>query len=280
MPELRSTPARPSAVAHLSPAARVAGARHRERSRVTQQLFRELGDCSDQGRRRMLRERLVEANLGVADSIAGRYAGRGVDLDDLEQVARLALVRAVDQFQPDRGHDFLSFAVPTMRGEVRRYFRDHGWVVRPPRRVQEAQARMAALAGRIEQEQGRSATEADYEVLGLDHRTIQEALRASNCYSPDSLDRRLLGDDGTQVLGDRVSAVDDGVEAAEARLLLQPALARLCSRDRLVLRLRFVDGLTQRELGDRIGVTQMQVSRILSRILDELRGRLGVEAAA
>ncbi len=252
------------------------------RSEVTTDLFARIAASTDELERHRLTDEVVLANLGVADAIARRYRRRGTPTDDLEQVARLALVKAARSFSPDRGHDFLSFAVPTIRGEVRRWFRDHGWVVRPPRRVQEAQLRMTPYAAEFALVHRRDPKPADYvRDLGLDEGTVAEVLTVSACYTPDSLDRPLDTDDGPRAtLGDRLAADDDEFGASEARHLLQPVLARLAPRDRLVLRLRFAEGLTQREVGERIGVTQMQVSRIIARLMGQLRDELGVPAAA
>ena len=252
------------------------------RSERTAELFRRLHATEDDLVRRRLLDEVVLANLRVADAIAGRYRRRGTPSEDLEQVARLALVRAAGSFRPERGHDFLSYAVPTIRGEVRRWFRDHGWMVRPPRRVQEAQLQMTSYAAAFSLHTARDPRIEDYSRdLGLDERTVVEALSANACYTPDSLDRPAAQDaSGRGSLGDRLVAQDRELERCEARQLLEPALAGLAPRDRLVLRLRYADGLTQREVGERIGVTQMQVSRILTRVLGQLREELGVAVAA
>ena len=252
------------------------------RSEVTASLFARIAESRDELERRRLLDEVVVANLGVADAIAHRYTRRGTPTEDLEQVARLALVKAAGTFQPSRGHDFLSYAVPTIRGEVRRWFRDHGWMVRPPRRVQEAQLRMTSYAGEFALREHRAPRTHDYvRDLALDEATVLEALAANACYTPDSLDRPLNADTAAgPTLGDRLLEDDPEFERAEARHLLEPVLATLAPRDRAVLRLRFVDGLTQREVGEQIGVTQMQVSRIIARLIGQLRDELGVAAAA
>ena len=249
------------------------------RSELTADLFDRIAATDDPSERARLTDEVVLANLGVADAIARRYRRRGTSTDDLEQVARLALVKAARSFRPDRGHDFLSYAVPTIRGEVRRWFRDHGWVVRPPRRVQEAQLRMTPYAAEFALQHGRDPRAADYvRDLELDEATVTEALAVNACYSPDSLDRPVdpQGDAGPS-LGDRLVGEDSAFERCEARHMLEPLIARLAPRDRLVLRLRFAEGLTQREVGEHIGVTQMQVSRIIARVLGQLRVELGVD---
>lgn len=252
------------------------------RADTTARLFSQLLECDDAERRRALRDEVVLANLGVADSIARRYSHRGTPSDDLEQVARLALVKAATSFRPELGHDFLSYAVPTIRGEVRRWFRDHGWMVRPPRRVQEAQLRMTSYAAEFALREGRDPRVEDYaRDLDLDRGTVVEALSANACYTPDSLDAPREQDGSARsTLADRLVGDDRDFLRSEARHMLGPLVSRLSPRDRMVLRLRFVDGLTQREVGERIGVTQMQVSRIIARLVGRLRAELGVSEAA
>ena len=256
--------------------------RDHTRAERTQLLYDRLDRTTDASERRRTVAEIAEVNLTVADAIARRYAGRGTAAEDLEQVARLALVRAAASFRPDLGHDFLSYVVPSIRGEVRRYFRDHAWMVRPPRRVQEAQLRMTPWREDFLQAHGREPLPADYaSALELDLDTVREALTVNDCYHPDSLEQPIGdGDPGQQTLADRVGAQEPGFDLSEARTVLAPALAALAPRDRTVLRLRYVEGLTQREVGEHIGVTQMQVSRILQRVLDELRSRLGALEAA
>jgi RNA polymerase sigma-B factor len=242
-----------------------------DRAVRTGALFRDVSRArSTQARRRLL-DQIVELNLCVARSLAHRYRDRGLDVEDLEQVAYLALVKAAHRFDPDAGHDFLAYAVPTVRGELRRHFRDVGWTVRPPRRVQELQGRVADvqvdLAGRL----GRSPTAGDLaEELGEDRSDVEEALGAEGCFVPASLDRPLSGTSNTSV-GDLLEGPDGGFFSAEARIALAPAVRRLGERDRRILQLRFFEDRTQREIGEDIGVTQMQVSRLLTRIFDELR---------
>ena len=238
-----------------------------ERRSHTNQLLAQAHDAAPAERRRLLDEVIVD-NLPVAKSIAGRYRGRGVAVDDLEQVACLALVRAAHRYDPDKAPDFLTFAVPTIQGEIKRYFRDHGWMVRPTRAVQEAQSLLNQMARRTD---GRDLTPAEISVeLGIPEDVVDAALQAQGCFSPVSLDQPLQGGDAE---GDRL--VSDGsvaeYEAAEARVLLATLTRQLKPRDRLILYLRFVEGLTQAEIGEELGVTQMQVSRLLSRVLRELR---------
>ena len=245
-----------------------------ERAARTSALFETRKGASSGSVRRLLLDQIVELNLCVARSLAHRYRARGVDVEDLEQVAYLALVKAAHRFDPDAGHDFLSYAVPTIRGEVRRHFRDVGWTVRPPRRIQELQGRVADvqmdLAGRL----GRSPTAGELAAeLDVERSEVEESLAAEGCFVPASLDRP-VGESGGTTVGDLLEGTDSGHPSAEARIALGPVVRRLSERDRKILRLRFFDDLTQREIGAEIGVTQMQVSRVLSRIFDELRAAL------
>jgi RNA polymerase sigma-B factor len=223
---------------------------------------------------RELETQLIEDHVAVARSIASRYRDRGIDLDDLEQVALLALIRAARRFDPDAGHDFMSYAVPTIRGELRKHFRDSGWMVRPPRRVQELQARIPRAQEELERRLGRSPRPSEISAhLGEDLDVVVEALTADGCFTPASLDAPV--GDRSAVLGDLLGHTDPDLDAAEARALLAPVLRRLDDRDRLMLTLRFAEQRTQTEIGERVGLTQTQVSRVLARILRQLRAELG-----
>ncbi|WP_322921724.1 SigB/SigF/SigG family RNA polymerase sigma factor [Nocardioides renjunii] len=229
-----------------------------------------------------LTRQLIESNTRVARSIASRYKNRGIDLDDLEQVALLGLTKAAHRFDPTAGHDFMAFAVPTIRGEIRRWFRDHGWTIRPPRRVQELQARIMKAQGELEQALGRSPRPSEIAAhLGEDLDAVVEALSADGFFTPTSLDAAV--GDGSSGLADLLGEEDPAMRSAEARAVLEPLLAALSDRDRSVLRLRFYEQRTQQEIAEAFGITQAQVSRILARILAELRARLadpGADPAA
>ena len=216
---------------------------------------------------------IVVLNVPVARSIARRYRDRGCELEDLEQTAYLALVRAVGHFDVASGHDFLAYAVPTIRGEVMRYFRDIGWMVRPPRSVQELQPLVWA--------EQRKHQQLDSSVLGIEEiaarvgvapHAVRQALLARGCFSPTSLDLP-IGDAGLTVLGDVISCEDPGFAAAEARILLGSILAGFSDLERSVLQLRFVEELTQSAVAERLQLTQPQVSRLLRQLLARLRAR-------
>ena len=222
---------------------------------------------------RQLTDQLIVANAGVARSMASRYRNRGIDLDDLEQVALLGLTKAAQRFDPDAGHDFLSYAVPTIRGELRRYFRDAGWMVRPPRRVQELQSRISRAQRELESRLGRSPRPSEVALhLDEDLDAVVEALTADGCFMPTSLDGPV--GDGSATLGDLLADQDAALDSAEARVVLEPVVGRLPERDRLILQLRFIEERTQQEIAESVGLTQAQVSRVLTRILAGLRSQL------
>lgn len=218
-------------------------------------------------------DQLISTNAGVARSMAARYRNRGIDLDDLEQVALLGLTKAAQRFDPAAGHDFLSYAVPTIRGELRRHFRDAGWMVRPPRRVQDLQSRISRAHEELEPQLGRSPRPSELAAhLDVTVDDVVEALAADGCFTPTSLDGPV--GDGSSSLGDLLGFEDRSVVAAEARIVLEPLVATLPARDQQILRMRFVDEATQQEIAETVGLTQAQVSRVLTRILAALRSDL------
>jgi RNA polymerase sigma-B factor len=250
----------------------------RQRRERTSVVLAAAADTRSGSRRAELLEYVVRINMGVARSVASRYLNRGIDEDDLLQVAYMALTRAARDFNPDRHDDFLSYAVPTMRGELKKHFRDQGWTVRPPRRVQETQARITRAEGELVQELGRSPLPSEIAAhIGAEVDDVIEALAADGCFAPASLDRPLARADGEGAasLGDFLGEDDTTQPAAEARVALAPVVRRLKERDRRILYMRFFEERTQQEIADDIGVTQMQVSRLLSRILRDLRQDLG-----
>lgn len=243
-----------------------------DRRTATARLFSRARDAAAD-ERHDLEDEIVRLNMQVAADCARRYRGRGIPTDDLDQVAYLGLVKAVRGFDTDRGHDFLSFAVPTIRGELRRHFRDLGWSLRPPRAIQELQTRILAAEGDLSQQLGRSPRPSDLaRHLEVDLEQVLDALGANGCFSPVSLDAPTP--EGEDALGDRLGQLDPAFENAEARVTLHAVLRVLTPRERRILDLRFFGGCTQAEIGADIGVTQMQVSRLLNRILARLHERL------
>ncbi len=265
-------------VSHV-PSGAVAGtstASRDQRSRRTAELFDSALRTTDPSRRQALLDEVVLVNLCVARSLAHRFRGRGVEVEDLEQVASEALVKAAARFDPDRGKDFLSFAVPTVRGELQRYFRDVGWVVRPTRRVQEARTAIAHAESELTQRLGHVPRPVEVmREVALTHEEYAEASSANGCFAPTSLDRPASVSDDGATLAELLPDDDAGLPACEARVVLAPVVQMLSERDRRVLFLRYFEDLGQKEIGSEIGVTQTQVSRILDRILAELHDAVG-----
>lgn len=250
------------------------GGESRTRSEQTAYLLRRVADENRPEVRRDLLEQVVLLNMGVARSVARRYRSKGIASEDLDQVAYVALVRAADKFDPSLEKDFLTYAIPSIRGEIKKHFRDSGWVVRPPRRIQELQPQVVAAGQELTHLLGRSPRPSEVAVhIGVDVEEVIEALAMDGCFQPTSLDVP-VGDGGSSVLGDLLEGADTGVRASEARMLLAPVLRQLGERDRRILYLRFFEGQTQREIGRELGVTQMQVSRLLTRICQTLRQQL------
>ena len=245
-----------------------------ERMARTDALLREAADLPEAERRPLLDE-VVVLNLCVAESIAQRYSGRGVAAEDLRQVAYEGLVKAVSRFDPANDKDLLSYAVPTVRGEIRRYFRDHGWTVRPPRRVQELQQRINRAAEDLRQSLGRDPEPDEVAAdLGIGRDEYDAAEEAQGCFAPASLDGA-TSPAGDRPLGETLPDEATDAAAAEARLVLAPVVRELPARDRRILYLRFFEERTQSEIGAELGVTQMQVSRLLSGIYDRVRSAVG-----
>lgn len=248
-----------------------------DRAELTNTLIEQI--LNGHGDHDKLIDNLIEANMPVAGSIAAGYRRRGVALEDLEQVAYLALVRVAHSFDPSRGRDFLSYAVPSIRGEVRRYFRDHGWMVRPPRSIQETQGRISAVESELSSRLGRPPTVEELATeLGERAEEVEEAMAARGCFTATSLDHAPTAEATT--IADRLGEPDPGMEAAEARVVLAPLMRRLTGRERRILQLRFVGQRTQQEIANDIGVTQMQVSRLLAGLMRRLHSDLADDRAA
>jgi RNA polymerase sigma-B factor len=246
------------------------GSEEEHRERLSRELLRAAAETSDEQTRRMLLDEVVVLNVELAWSIALRYRSRGIPLEDLRQVACLGLIKAARGFDPTVGTAFIAYCVPTIRGEIKRYFRDHGWTVKPPRRVQELQAQIKMAEPELSTALGRPPRPSELaEHLGEQICDVIEALSVNGCFTPSSLDRP-VSEDSSMSIGDLLGSDDDDKVAAEARVMLAPAVRRLSERDRKILMLRFFRGWTQSEIAEELGVTQMQVSRLLARILRDL----------
>ena len=219
------------------------------------------------------RERMIERYLPLADRLARRYRHTTEPLDDLVQVARIGLMKAVDRWDPDRGNAFSTFAVPTITGELQRHFRDRTWMIRPPRDVQELYVRVQRTRASLSTELGREPTARDVaDAIGCDAEDVVDALAAGDAYAPRSLDAPVHTDEGDGVTAADLVA-DDGrdIERTEDATALWQLAHVLDDRSWEVLRLRFHEDLRQREIGERVGCSQMHVSRILRDALAQLR---------
>jgi RNA polymerase sigma-B factor len=226
------------------------------------------------------RRQLIERYLPLARSLARRYERRGESFDDLVQVASLGLIKAIDRFEPERGLNFSSYAVPTMLGELRRYFRDSGWALHVPRGMQELVLRVNGAVERLSGELGSSPSPQQIaDELNLTVEEVLEALAANAAYDTAPLDTPLRSrDDEGQSIAETFGETDDRFELIEDRTSISRALKSLPERERLILHLRFVEDLTQSEISQRIGVSQMHVSRLIRRALEQVRLAAGPTA--
>ncbi len=244
------------------------------RSAVSTRLLTQAAAETDPVERKRLQDEVVVMHMGLARAIAARYRGRGIAEEDLAQAASMALLKAARNFDPSHGVEFLSYAVVTMKGEVKRQFRDFGWMVRPPRPIQKLQSDVARAQSELTQTLGRSPRVPEVaEHLQVSEDEVLEALSADGCFTPTSLDLP-LGEQGATVLGDTLVTDDPALDEAEARVMLMPAVRALPERERDILYLRFFKQMSQSQIAAEVGVTQMQVSRILARVLVKLRGQL------
>lgn len=247
------------------------------RSEHTARLFADR-EAAGPTERAALDDEIIRLNMPLARELSRRFRNRGIPDDDLEQVAYVGLVKAVRGFTTDRGNEFISFAVPTIRGEIRRHFRDLGWSVRPPRSIQETQQKIAGCETELYQQLGRAPRPSEIAThLGLDLEQVLDALGAQGCFAPASLDAP-TGEESDETTGQRLGEVDAGFDLAEARAMLEPILSRLSRRERLIVEMRYFRGCTQAEIGKEIGVSQMHVSRLLSRLVARMRDELVVAA--
>jgi RNA polymerase sigma-B factor len=242
--------------------------------RASQAITAYASTAADDPRRALLRERAIEAWLPLAQHLTRRYTGRGEPADDLFQVAVVGLIKAVDRFEADRGVEFAGFAIPTIVGEIKRHFRDRTWSVRVPRRLQELRMSITAANNELTHTLGRSPTVADVAAhLGITEEEVLEGLEGSRAYAATSLSTP-VDQDGRMELADTLGGTDHGFELTELRVALGPALAAMDERQRTILSLRFYGNLTQSEIGEKLGISQMHVSRLLSKALEQLRGQL------
>ena len=241
------------------------------------EMFRELASVGpDSMEFQRQRDKIVERCLPLADHIARRFEGRGEPRDDLVQVARVGLVNAVVRFDVDAGSDFVSFAVPTIMGEVRRHFRDNSWSVKVPRRLKELHLRLGSATAELSQRLGRAPTASELaSELGMERDEVVEGLVAGSSYNTLSIDTGGgSDDDDARAIADTLGDVDAGMDRIEDREALRPLLEALPERERMVLVLRFFESMTQTQIAERVGISQMHVSRLLAKSLARLRDQL------
>ncbi|MFF8970402.1 RNA polymerase sigma factor SigF [Streptomyces sp. NPDC014995] len=224
-----------------------------------------------------LRNQLVRMHLPLVEHLARRFRNRGEPLDDLTQVATIGLIKSVDRFDPNRGVEFSTYATPTVVGEIKRHFRDKGWAVRVPRRLQELRLSLTTATAELSQLHGRSPTVHELaEKLAISEEEVLEGLESANAYSTLSLDVPDT-DDESPAVADTLGAEDEALEGVEYRESLKPLLEDLPPREKRILLLRFFGNMTQSQIAQEVGISQMHVSRLLARTLAQLREKLLVE---
>jgi RNA polymerase sigma-B factor len=229
-------------------------------------------------RREQLRAQLVTGYLPVAQHIARRFNHRGEPLDDLVQVATVGLINAIDRFDPEKGGEFFSFAVPTISGEVRRHFRDQSWSMRVPRRLKDMHVSINGAVSELSQTLGRAPRPSELaEYLDLPVAEVLEGLEAAEAYRSSSLDEMLSSEDGSATVGELVGDADAELDRVDYRESLRPLLAELAPRERTIVMLRFFGNRTQTQIAQEVGISQMHVSRLLAQTLSRLRNRLDPE---
>ena len=242
-------------------------------------LFNAYRGAADEEEKARYRSRLVDQHIGLVEFLARRFRNRGEPLEDLVQVATIGLLKAIDRFDLEREVEFSTYATPTIVGELKRHFRDKGWAVRVPRRLQELHLELTKTVSVLGHELGRSPTIDEIaHAAGVDEETVLEGLEIAHAYNFTSLDAPIDTDDGGATsFADQLGVQDDNLENLEYRASLAPEMAKLPERERRIVYLRFFRGMTQSEIADRLGISQMHVSRLLSRTLAHLREALEEE---
>ncbi|HEX7740124.1 MAG TPA: RNA polymerase sigma factor SigF [Marmoricola sp.] len=242
----------------------------REQSRALFTVFGDAGTTDTE--RSRARDDLVELHIPLVEHCARRFVNRGEPFDDLVQVGTIGLIKAVDRFDTDRGVEFSTYATPTIIGEIKRHFRDKGWAIRVPRRLQELRLAITTATGELSQQLGRSPTPNEIaNHLGVTTEEILEGVESANAYATLSLDAGGESEDGPTAMINSIGAVDEALEQIEVRESIKPLLAALPDREKSILMLRFFRGMTQSQIAAEIGISQMHVSRLLARTLDRLR---------
>ncbi|MGW7544823.1 RNA polymerase sigma factor SigF [Streptomyces sp. NPDC054770] len=253
----------------------------RDARQLSRQFFQRLGELEEgTPEYQYARNTLIEMNMSLVRFAAGRFRNRGDDMEDIVQTGMIGLIKAIDRFELSREVEFTSFALPYIVGEIKRFFRDTTWAVHVPRRLQELRVELAKAREELSSRLDRDPTVAELATLmNLSEDEVVEGQLASNGYNSSSLDAALTGDgpeDGEAVLADFIGVEEDGLRLVEDFQSLAPLMAELSERDREIIHLRFVEEATQAEIGERLGCSQMHVSRLIKRIITRLRqGMLG-----
>jgi RNA polymerase sigma-B factor len=252
------------------------GAKERGHAR---ELFERLAQLPEDDEERLrIRSELVELHLPLVEYLARRFRNRGEWLDDLTQVATIGLIKSIDRFDLERGVEFSTYATPTIVGEIKRHFRDKGWAVRVPRRLQELKLALAKAIGELAQRLGRAPTVGELAShLQMSEEDVLEGLESANAYSTVSLDAPDSGDEDAPAVAESLGMVDDALEGVEYRESLKPLLEQLPPREKRILLLRFFGNMTQSQIATELGISQMHVSRLLARTLAQLRDGLTSE---
>ena len=247
-----------------------------ETRRRSAELFADfLDEDASAASREAARDALVRLHLPLVEHCARRFRNRGEPFEDLVQVGTIGLIKSVDRFDTGRGVEFSTYATPTIIGEIKRYFRDKGWAIRVPRRLQELRMQIGTATAELTQSLGRSPTAAELAGhIGCTVEEIVEGIESSNAYSTLSLDASDDSDDGAASMLDALGEVDAGLEHVEVRESIKPLLDQLDAREKKILLLRFFKNMTQSQIAEEIGVSQMHVSRLLNRTLEQLRASL------
>jgi RNA polymerase sigma-B factor len=244
----------------------------RERTHARELFERLAGLPPGDAERLRIRGELVELHLPLVEYLARRFRNRGEWLDDLTQVATIGLIKSIDRFDLERGVEFSTYATPTIVGEIKRHFRDKGWAVRVPRRLQELKLALTKAIGDLAQRLGRAPTVAELAAhLQMSEEDVLEGLESANAYSTVSLDAPDSGDEDAPAVAESLGMVDDALEGVEYRESLKPLLERLPPREKRILLLRFFGNMTQSQIATELGISQMHVSRLLAKTLAQLR---------
>jgi RNA polymerase sigma-B factor len=245
---------------------------HAERTAAERQRARDLFAQLATGPDATVRDELVRMHLPLVEYLARRFRNRGEPLEDLVQVATIGLIKSIDRFDLERGVEFSTYATPTIVGEIKRHFRDKGWAIRVPRRLQELKLTLTKATSELSQTLGRSPTVSELAThLNLQEEEILEGLESANAYSAVSLDATDSGDDDAPAVSESLGMVDEALEGVEYRESLKPLLDKLPPREKKILVLRFFGNMTQSQIAAELGISQMHVSRLLARTLTQLR---------